>query len=96
MLLAEGVLAEKPSSEVQTEKGEAPGAMTKGADEVWADYVYHDLDETGKKIFEWTTGYNGQDRLSKTEIARQLKVTPAAVSSRISKTLSRLNEGLEA
>ena len=93
VLLAEGVMAEKPSGEVQTEKGDAPGTRSKGADEVWMDYVYHDLDETGKKIFEWTTGYNGQDRLSKTEIARQLKITPAAISSRITKILSRLDEG---
>ncbi len=96
VLLAEGVMGERPASEMQSEKGEAPGTAQRGADEVWADYVYHDLDETGKKIFEWTTGYNGQDRRSKTEIARQLKVTPAAVSSRITKILRRMDEGLEA
>ena len=95
VLRAEGVSGERPASEMQSEKGEAPAASSRTPDEIWADYVYHDLDEVGKKIFEWTTGYNGRDTLSKTEIARRLKVTPAAVSSSISKILRRLDEGLE-
>jgi len=95
VLQADSLQGERPGSEMQSEKGDQPGVTSKGADEVWADYVYHDLDEVGKKIFEWTTGYGGQERLPKTEIARRLKVTPAAISSRVSKILRRLEEGME-
>jgi DNA-directed RNA polymerase specialized sigma subunit len=62
------------------------------ASNTWQDYVYHDLSESNKKLFEWTTGYGGSQRLAKTEIARRLGISPAAVSSRIDTVSKKLQE----
>lgn len=71
-------------------------AMHKGksrsAEDIWSDYVYHDLDDKSKKIFEWTTGYKGTKVLPKKDIATKLKITPAAVSSRITTITKKLDE----
>lgn len=90
VMLAEGVMLE--SMETASEKGDVLVAP-QNANDVWLDYVYHDQDEIGRKILEWTTGYNGRERLKKTEIARRLKISPAAVSKRISSILRKLEEG---
>lgn len=90
----EGHSAEVPAAKMVSEKGDMPAAMGRSADEVWADYVYHDLDPIGRKVLEWTTGYNGREILSKTEIARRLGVSAPAVSARISRIMAKLDEGL--
>jgi DNA-directed RNA polymerase specialized sigma subunit len=79
---------EYPEGTQSTDKGDLPA--TKGKADVWRDYVYHDLDARGKKVFELTTGYNGSEIVSKTEIARRLNVTPAAVSLRVNQIIRQL------
>lgn len=71
--------------------------ITKERDQfsVWKDYVYHDLSPTNRKVFEWTTGYGGNTVLPKREIARRLKISPAAVSMRVGTIQKRLSEVLE-
>jgi DNA-directed RNA polymerase specialized sigma subunit len=54
--------------------------------------VYHDLDEVNRKVFEWTTGYNNKPILKKIDVAKNLKISPAAVSQRIDTIQKRLNE----
>ena len=76
-----------------TEKGDLMFSRAEDPQRVWADYVYHDLDERDKKIFEWSTGYGGSERLRKIDIAKKLKITPAAVSHRIGRIVGRLEEG---
>jgi len=71
-----------------SDKGDLPATRSSG--DVWRDYVYHDLDSRGKQIFELTTGYNGSKVVSKREIARRLKITPAAVSLRVNQIIKRL------
>jgi DNA-directed RNA polymerase specialized sigma subunit len=61
--------------------------------EIWASYVYEELDPVDKKIYEWSTGYCGTKQIAKSEMAQRLRITPAAVSSRISKILKKLKEG---
>jgi len=61
--------------------------------EIWASYVYEELDPIDKKIYEWSTGFGGNKQIAKSEMARKLRITPAAVSSRISKILNKLKEG---
>ena len=60
---------------------------------MWSDYVYYDLDPIDKKIFEWTTGYAGSKIIPKGEVAKKLRITPAAVSLRINKIVKKLEEG---
>jgi DNA-directed RNA polymerase specialized sigma subunit len=83
-------------SESQTvmDKGDLPGTQKRTTDQVWADYVYHDLDSTNQKIFEWTLGYGGAPVLSKKEIAYKLKISPAAVSQRSATIRKQLEKGL--
>lgn len=90
VMRAEGIRPE--TGQTKNEKGDI--AVTPVTpDDVWLDYVYHDQDEIGRKILEWTTGYNGREVLRKTEIARRLKISPAAVSKRISSLLRKIEEG---
>jgi DNA-directed RNA polymerase specialized sigma subunit len=65
----------------------------KTPEQVWMDYVYHDLDDTNKKVLEWTTGYGGKEMLPKHVIAKKLGVSAPAVSSRISTITKKLEEG---
>lgn len=83
-----------PSSAFESEKGDS---MTKGRTEtdMWKDYVYFELDPIDKKVFEWSTGYHGSEKLPKAEIAKRLKISAPAVSKRISKIVGKLEEGAE-
>lgn len=84
---------EAPHASIISEKGDDTIlAEKKSTADVWRDYVYYDLDSVGKKVFEWTTGYGGSPILPKQDIARRLKITPAAVSGRITTITKRLAE----
>jgi hypothetical protein len=62
-------------------------------DDLYANAYYGSLtDPLDKKIFEWTTGYGGGERLSKTEIAHRLKRSSAAVSQRSNRMASEIEE----
>ena len=84
---------EASESQTLSEKGDMR-AVERSYDEIWADYVYHDLDDVNKKIFEWTTGYGGAKRIPKNVIAQKLNITPAAISMRITKIMGKLSEGM--
>lgn len=73
--------------------GRLPGTETLTADDIWVEYVHHDLDPVDKKILEWKTGLYGKPVLSTNEIARRLKITPGAVSQRASKIAMKIEEG---
>lgn len=92
VMRAEGLKPETATGQVESEKGDVL-VSPRTSNNIWLDYVYHDLDEIGRKILEWTTGYNSQPVLKKTEIARRLKMSPAAVSKRISGILKKVEEG---
>jgi len=84
-------LKEAPTSRALSDKGDLAG-KSKSASDIWVDYVYFDLGEKDKKIFEWTTGYNGAARLSKKEIATKLGISQPAISQRVSKIVQKLEE----
>ena len=87
---------ETPQSRMEGEKGDSMVESTERTPEqMWADCVYHDLDEKNRKIFEWTTGYLGKPVIQKTEIAKQLGISPAAVSQRINTIKRRLDQYYE-
>lgn len=81
------------ASQLLSEKGDSLFSKASDPSQVWADYVYHDLDRADKKVFEWSTGYGGTKKIPKGEIAKRLKISPAAVSRRISKIISMLERG---
>ena len=49
------------------------------------DFVYYSLPKTDQTIMEYALGYNGVKTLPSTEIARKLKISPSAVSQRLTK-----------
>jgi len=55
----------------------------------WQDYVYHDLDDVDKQIYD----ARRQDMVSNSELATKLNLTPGAVSQRASKIEARMAKG---
>lgn len=91
---AQGYRPALSGSIAQTEKGDSLFEKKKEYGDIWAEYVYFDLTPMDKKIYEWTTGYSGSPIIPKQDIAKKLKMTPAAVSFRINKIVSKLEEGM--
>lgn len=60
-------------------------------EDAWMDYVYHDLDDISRKIVDYKLGRGVQPMANK-DIAHKLKITPSAVSQRLSTIQNRLNE----
>lgn len=72
------------------------GIQQHTSDDIWVEYVHHDLSPIDKKIFEWKTGIYGKKVLTTNEIARRLNVSPSAVSQRalkIAMLLERAQNG---
>jgi len=59
-------------------------------EDVWFEYVHHDLDPVDKKILEWKTGMYGKRTFTTNEIARRLNITASAVSQRAAKIALKL------
>ena len=85
--------AARSGSQLLSEKGDSLFTKAEDPQRVWADYVYHDLDGPDKKIFEWSPGYGGTDKIQKMDIAKRLNISPAAVSRRINKIVYLLEQG---
>lgn len=81
----------------RTEDGEEevfyPGTEGVSPQNIWIEYVHHDLGPVDQKILEWKTGIYGKQILSNNEIARRLRLTPGAVSQRSAKISAKIGEG---
>lgn len=82
-----------PETTFTSEEGDLMSGKNRTAQQMWLDYVYFELDPIDKKIYEWSTGYGGVDKIPKSEIASRLKISAPAVSKRINKILSKIEEG---
>ena len=89
---ARTAVGETTDMQQTTEKGDAMNVSGRTEEDIWKDYVYHDLDEKSRKVFEMTTGYNGNTIAKKIDIAKSLNISPAAVSQRINTIQKRLGE----
>ena len=76
-------------------ENEAPQIAVRGHSDPWADVVYDSLDNTNKRIFEWTSGYGGAPKLSGEEIAKKLRLTPGAVSQRKARIQKIYDQGAD-
>jgi DNA-directed RNA polymerase specialized sigma subunit len=83
-------------SQIRSPEGEPlqPASEEVSPEDIWFEFVHHDLDPTDKKILEWKTGMYDKKVLSTNEIARRLKITPSAVSQRAAKIALKLEEGI--
>jgi len=73
------------------EFGSAPDELPE--DRLWLEAVYGDLDAVDKNIMDWSMGRHGQEPLPKTEIAKRLKISPAAVTQRAMRIAGKLDTG---
>lgn len=92
---ARGVISEGQTEDPMSGVS-VPTAGEVTPEDIWIEYVHHDLDPIDKKILEWKTGYLGKQVLSTNEIARRLKITPSAISQRAAKIAMKLEEGRNA
>lgn len=84
---------------VSTEGGADPNSVDpvvyqSDQEDAWIEYVYHDLSDIDRKILDWKLGRGGQPILRNVEIARKLKLSPAAVTQRINNIHKKLAEGI--
>jgi DNA-directed RNA polymerase specialized sigma subunit len=86
---ARGTLAE--SQLMDPEKGlQLPATEHVTGDDLWVEYVHHDLAPVDQKIMEWKLGIYGKKQLSTNEIAKRLNLTPSAVSQRAARIAAKL------
>lgn len=69
-----------------------PVKRTDSISKTWLNFIYHDLSPADQVIMEFSTGLHDKPRLSTTEIAAKLGVTPGAVSQRKKKIEEMMNE----
>jgi DNA-directed RNA polymerase specialized sigma subunit len=85
------------SGSVIDETGEnyAPAVNMPGntdAADAWQQMVYYDLGQTDQVIMDYSLGLHGTPKMSNTEIAQRLGITPGAVSQRKNKIQALLDE----
>lgn len=68
------------------------GTSSDISDQDYMRYVYSTLGDTDKKIMEWSTGIYGSKILSGIQMAKRLKITPAAVSQRRANIQKQLSD----
>lgn len=81
-----GVLFENDEGEVFS-----PAVETATPQAILEDFIYSDLTPRDQLIMDYALGRNGRERLPANIIARQLGITPGAVSQRLSLIQQRLN-----
>jgi DNA-directed RNA polymerase specialized sigma subunit len=81
--------------EAASEDASMPASEIPGIDQMagaWENFVYYDLDPMDQAIFDMTLGRHGRNKMSTTEIARRLGLTPGAISQRAAKIQQKLDE----
>ena len=70
-----------------------PGTVRPDTEQLWIDLTYAQQSPVDKKIMEWSLGLHGQEKLSKSMIAKKLNISVAAVTQRATKIAKQLEEG---
>lgn len=65
-----------------------------GDDDDWIHFVYHDLSDKDKIIFEHRTGFGNKPILDNNAIAKQLNISPSTVSQRIKVISEKIAQGV--
>lgn len=64
---------------------------TEDKEDMWTDFVYHDLSTTDKIIFENRTGFNGKPVMGVSELARKLGMSAGMISKRAEAIAKMIN-----
>jgi len=65
-----------------------------GGEDEWIHFVYHDLSEKDKLIFEHRTGFAGKPILDNNAIAKKLGISPSTVSQRVKMITEKIAQGM--
>jgi len=68
-------------------------ALFDSANDEWVQFVYHDLPDTDKLIFEYKTGFGGKKILSNAEIVNKLNLSTSTLSNRLKLINTTLAKG---
>jgi len=74
---------------------ELPTTREQASEKLWTDVVYSTLDPIDQKIMDWSLGWHGQEQLSKTEMARRLRMSVPAITQRAQRIAAKMEEGTE-
>lgn len=72
----------------------APIFDTGDSENEWVHFVYHDLSDKDKLIFEYRTGFGGKPVLDLASIAKKLGMSASTVSQRVKTITDRLAQGM--
>jgi DNA-directed RNA polymerase specialized sigma subunit len=61
----------------------------------WIHFIYHDMPDTDRIIFEHKTGFGGKKVMNNDEIGKLLKMSPSTVSHRANMIGDKIKEGWE-
>lgn len=71
---------------------EAPSLFDSSNDE-WVQFVYHDLSDTDKLIFEHKTGFSGKKILDNSALSKKLNLSQSTLNNRIKLINTTLSKG---
>lgn len=71
---------------------DSPTIIDSSNDE-WVQFVYHDLTDKDKLIFEYLTGYGGKQKLDNQQIAKKLNISASTLNTRIAMIKKMLAKG---
>ena len=80
------------SGEVSVSKLMHTPVFVDNQNDEWMHFVYHDLGETDRLIFEHKTGFGGKKLMSNDELATMLKLSPSTISQRANHIGEKINE----
>lgn len=86
------MLTSKKTSTGLSNLFESPAVFDSENDE-WVQFVYHDLSDKDKLIFEHKTGFGGKKILDNTAISKKLNLSPATLNNRIKLINTTLAKG---
>lgn len=86
------MLSTKKSTTGISSMFETPALFDSSNDE-WIRFVYHDLPDKDKLIFEHKTGFGGKPVLGNSQIAKKLNLSSSALNNRIKLINNTLSKG---
>lgn len=87
-------LLQARKKEVNLSKLSYSPVFFEGDDDDWVHFVYHDLSEKDKIIFEHRTGFGAKPVLDNNAIAKKLGISPSTVSQRIKLISEKIAQGI--
>jgi DNA-directed RNA polymerase sigma subunit (sigma70/sigma32) len=92
MKITQNMLSSRKSVTGMSSMFEAPELFNSANDE-WVQFVYHDLSDKDKLIFEHKTGFGGKPLLDNAALAKKLNLSTSTLNNRLKLINSTLSKG---